>query len=65
MELLRRVSFFLTRGAGGIIELLRELGDQNAYARHLVACGREHSGAEWRRFTDERFRAKYQRPKCC
>ena len=49
----------------GIAELLRELGDQNAYTRHLAAHGRKHSGAEWRRFCDERFRAKYQRAKCC
>ncbi|HZL57873.1 MAG TPA: hypothetical protein VFC21_12355 [Bryobacteraceae bacterium] len=46
-------------------ELLREIADQNAYARHLSAHGLKHSGAEWRRFSDRRFRAKYQNAKCC
>ena len=55
----------LRRMVAGIFELLRELSDENAYARHLAAHGREHTGAEWRRFADERFRARYQRPKCC
>jgi hypothetical protein len=46
-------------------ELLREISDQNAYARHLAAHGVVHSGSEWRRFSDERFRLKYQQVKCC
>ena len=45
--------------------LLRELADENAYQRHLAAHGREPSAVEWRRFTDERLRAKYARAKCC
>ena len=49
----------------GILDLLREIGDQNAYARHLKAHGVKHSAAEWRRFSDERFRGKYSRAKCC
>lgn len=49
----------------GILDLLREIGDQNAYARHLAVHGRTHSGAEWRRFCDERFAAKYRKAKCC
>ncbi|HEX3744026.1 MAG TPA: hypothetical protein VHW09_08845 [Bryobacteraceae bacterium] len=48
-----------------LLGLLREIGDENAYARHLAAHGRTHSGAEWRRFSEERMRAKYARPKCC
>ena len=48
-----------------LLQILREIGDQNAYARHLAAHGASHSGAEWRRFSDERFRAKYQKAKCC
>jgi len=48
-----------------VVGLMRELADENAYARHLRAHGREHSGAEWRRFSQERLRAKYTRPKCC
>lgn len=55
----------LRRLFAGIRDLLNELSDQNAYARHLSAHAVAHSPAEWRRFTDERFRAKYQRPKCC
>ena len=45
--------------------LLRELADENAYHRHLAAHGRAHSAEEWRRFSDERLRAKYMRAKCC
>ncbi|HEX3879066.1 MAG TPA: hypothetical protein VHW24_18900 [Bryobacteraceae bacterium] len=48
-----------------ILALLREIGDENAYQRHLDAHGRTHSGAEWRRFSEERMRAKYARAKCC
>jgi hypothetical protein len=47
------------------LELLRELADENAYRRHLQAHGRAHSGAEWRRFSEERMREKYARAKCC
>jgi len=47
------------------LALLRELADENAYRRHLERHGREHSGAEWRRFSEERLRAKYARAKCC
>lgn len=45
--------------------LLSELSDQRAYARHLEAHGRAHSAVEWQRFSDERLRAKFERPKCC
>ena len=48
-----------------IMALLRELADENAYRRHLEAHGRAHSGTEWRRFSEERLRAKYARAKCC
>ena len=48
-----------------ILALLRELGDENAYARHLAAHQRPHSRHEWQRFSDERMRAKYARAKCC
>jgi hypothetical protein len=48
-----------------IFALLRELSDESAYHRHLAAHGRPHSAAEWRRFSDQRLRAKYVRPKCC
>ena len=55
----------IRRIAAGVMELLREIGDQTACARHLAARGTTHSGAEWRRFSDERFRAKYGKAKCC
>jgi hypothetical protein len=48
-----------------VFDLLREIGDENAYRRHLAAHGREHSGEEWRRFSEELMRAKYARAKCC
>jgi hypothetical protein len=47
------------------LALARELADENAYQRHLATHGRVHSGEEWRKFSDERLRAKYLRPKCC
>jgi len=49
----------------GLLNLLREIGDQNAYQRHLEVHGAQHSAAEWRRFSDERFRQKYAKAKCC
>jgi len=58
MSRLRRAMELLGR-------LLRELADESAYRRHLASHGREHSGAEWRRFSDERLRQKYSRAKCC
>jgi hypothetical protein len=48
-----------------VLGLLRELADENAYQRHLTLHGRAHSGPEWRRFSEERLRAKYARAKCC
>ena len=48
-----------------VVGIMRELSDETAYQRHLAAHGRDHSGEEWRRFADERLRAKYERPKCC
>ena len=55
----------LRRFAQLLLAMLREIGDENAYQRHLAAHGRTHSGAEWRRFSEERMRAKYARAKCC
>ena len=48
-----------------VLELLRELSDENAYRRHLAAHGVPASPEEWRRFSDERMRGKYARAKCC
>ncbi|MCC6862369.1 MAG: hypothetical protein IT158_27585 [Bryobacterales bacterium] len=48
-----------------LLAALREIADENAYQRHLAAHGRRPSGEEWRRFSEERLRAKYVRPRCC
>jgi hypothetical protein len=48
-----------------LLAALREIGDENAYHRHLAVHGRRPSGEEWRRFSEERLRAKYVRPRCC
>ena len=48
-----------------LVRVLQELGDESAYQRHLAAHGRSESPEEWRRFLDERLRAKFSRPKCC
>jgi len=48
-----------------LLRLLRELADEAAYARHLSHRGTAATPAEWRRFSDERLRVKYGRPKCC
>jgi len=45
--------------------ILREISDESAYQRHLEHHQRPHSGEEWRRFSEERLRQKYQRAKCC
>ena len=55
----------MKRFARLVVGLLRELADENAYARHLSEHGRAHSGAEWRRFSEERLKSKYARAKCC
>ncbi len=48
-----------------IIDLLRELADEAPYKRYLAARGRCHSAEEWRRFSEQRMRARYCRAKCC
>jgi len=48
-----------------LVRILRELADENAYARHLAIHGRPHSPEEWRHFSEERLQARYTRPKCC
>ena len=55
----------LKRFAALVMGLLRELSDERPYRRHLAAHGLAPSRAEWKRFSDERLRAKYVRPKCC
>jgi hypothetical protein len=48
-----------------ILGILREISDESAYERHLRAHGAAASAEEWRRFSEERLRAKYARAKCC
>jgi hypothetical protein len=48
-----------------ILALLRELADESAYQRHLSARGCPHSAAEWRRFSEERQRARCAVARCC
>lgn len=49
----------------GVMVLLREIADENAYNRHLRAHGCIHSAEEWRRFCDERLARKFAQSKCC
>ncbi len=48
-----------------ILSILREIADQNAYARYLAYHGLAHSPAEWRRFTEHHLKVKYGQAKCC
>lgn len=48
-----------------LLGILREIGDETAYDRHLASHGRAHSAEEYRRFAECRLRLKYQRAKCC
>lgn len=48
-----------------LLDLLRELADENAYRRHLEAHGEQPSPEAWRRFCDERLGARFVRPRCC
>jgi hypothetical protein len=56
---------FLNQARCFVLDLLREIGDENAYHRHLAAHGTTHSAAEWRRFWDERWLNKSKRGRCC
>ena len=58
MKRVKRIGRFLMR-------LLRELADEGAYQRHLAVHGTASSAHEWRRFSEQRMRAKYTQPKCC
>jgi hypothetical protein len=48
-----------------VLATLREIGDENAYQRHLVIHGVPHSAKEWRKFCDERWLASSKRARCC
>jgi hypothetical protein len=43
----------------------RELADEGTYQRRLKFHGRKASPEEWRRFSEERYRARFTRAKCC
>jgi uncharacterized short protein YbdD (DUF466 family) len=55
----------IRRLAALLAALLRELADESAYQRHLRRSGAAASPGEWRRFSDERLKARFTRPKCC
>jgi hypothetical protein len=55
----------LKRFLSFVLALARELSDERGYARHLERTGRAASAAEWKVFTERRYRAKYQNAKCC
>jgi hypothetical protein len=55
----------LKQFAGFAVALLRHLADESAYRRSLESSGRRATPAEWRRFSDARYRARFARPKCC
>jgi hypothetical protein len=44
---------------------LREIADENGYARYLAATGKTHSGPEWRAYIDRRHNRKFKNAKCC
>ncbi len=48
-----------------LLDLAREIGDENAYRRYLTSHGAAHSSEQWRAFSEARMRAKYNRAKCC
>ena len=46
-------------------EVLREIFDENAYARFLTRHTLEPSRASYLQFLDENSRARERRPRCC
>lgn len=48
-----------------IRSFLREISDENGYARYLAAAGKTHSGQEWRAYIDRRHNRKFKNAKCC
>jgi hypothetical protein len=55
----------LKRAGNLLVELLRELSDQNAYQRYLAARGVPDSPQEWRHFSKHRLAARFGQAKCC
>jgi carbon starvation protein len=54
-----------TGPAASLMGFLRELSGEAHYARHLLRKARQHSPAEWRRFSACYLGRKYSKPKCC
>jgi hypothetical protein len=65
VEIRKRVGSESRRFLSLVLATLREIGDENAYERHLAAHGVSHSAEEWRRFCDERWVANSKRARCC
>jgi uncharacterized short protein YbdD (DUF466 family) len=55
----------LARIARVAANVLRGLADEDAYARYLSHHGVAHSPGAWRRFCEQRLRAKYEGGRCC
>jgi len=55
---MKRLLFYLR-------QLFGELSDESAYARYLRSNDRPHSAAEWKAFSERRYRRKYSNAKCC
>ena len=55
----------IRRTAALLVALLRELADENAYQRYLLARGLAPSPEAWRCFSNARLAARFERPKCC
>jgi hypothetical protein len=64
-ELQAKITCALRSFFRNVMGILREIGDENAYQRHLTIHGVEHSAAEWRRFCDERWLKSSRRARCC
>jgi hypothetical protein len=48
-----------------IVETLREIFDENAYARYLARTGMSASRASYEGFLRENACARERRPRCC
>jgi len=46
-------------------QLLREIGDENAYHRYLTIHALQPSRENWRVFSEQRMCSKYRKAKCC
>ncbi len=55
----------LQKAVALLLALLRELADENAYQRYLSTRGLAPSPEAWRRFSNARLAARFERPKCC